>query len=316
MSLLERIYYFHSRIIADRFPNSGDLVREFEISAATAHRDIAYLRDRLLAPLAFSQRHNGYFYTDSEFHLPFEDMPRLVLLLGLLQKLAGETGLDGLPEFKQLRDKLADLVSTGQENVDDLVHCEWIETEAVDSQTFADVLGSLLAGFQLSIAYRSPDGRETEREIDPLKLVNYQGRWYILAWCHLRRDRRLFHLARISRTEATGNRTRHRLQPNDDWLSGAFGIFKGQAADRYPAKILFRGTAAEIVRCQRWHAEQQCEQTEEGLVLTLPVADDRELLMKVLQFGAGAQILSPDSLRVKAREELDKMVQHYHNQHH
>ena len=81
-------------------PNSGDLVREFEVSAATAHRDIAYLRDRLLAPLDFSQRKNGYYYTNTDFRLPFEDMPGLVLLLGMLQKMAGETGLTDLPELQ------------------------------------------------------------------------------------------------------------------------------------------------------------------------------------------------------------------------
>ncbi len=86
MSLLERIYYFHSRIINDRYPNSGDLSREFEVSSATAHRDIQYLRDRLLAPLAFSQKKNGYFYTDSDFRLPFENTPKLLCSLACLRK--------------------------------------------------------------------------------------------------------------------------------------------------------------------------------------------------------------------------------------
>ena len=111
MSLLERIYYFHARIQDGRYPNSGDLVAEFEVSAATAHRDIAYLRDRLLAPLAFDQKKNGYYYTDSGFRLPFADTPRLVALLGVLQKMGEETGLTNLPELRQLQKKIAALVS-------------------------------------------------------------------------------------------------------------------------------------------------------------------------------------------------------------
>ena len=180
MSLLERIYYFHSRLEDNRYPNSGDLIREFEVSAATAHRDIAYLRDRLLAPLAFSQRHNGYYYTDSGFRLPFEDSPRLVLLLGLLQKLGEETGLANLPELRQLQKKLAAFVSPDRPAIDHLLHCEWIETERVEPAVFADVLGGLLSRTAIAIAYRSPTGSKSERTIEPLKLVNYQGRWYIL----------------------------------------------------------------------------------------------------------------------------------------
>lgn len=311
MSLLERIYYFHARLRANRYPNSGDLVREFEISPATAHRDIAYLRDRLLAPLDFSQQKNGYFYTDSDFRLPFEDTPSLVLLLGMLQKMGAETGLAELPELKQLQKKLASIVSPDRQTIDDLVHCEWIETEQVDANVFGTVLNGLLSRTRLKINYRAPAGKGSERTIEPLKLVNYQGRWYILAWCHMRRARRMFHVARISRAERTDEKNRQNLLPEDDWLSGSFGIFKGEARSRYRAEILLTGTAAEIVRHQHWHPDQQVEETKEGLLLSLPVADNRELMMKVLQFGAQAIILQPESLRMKVAAEIKNMAQRY-----
>jgi predicted DNA-binding transcriptional regulator YafY len=311
MSLLERIYYFHSRIQDDRYPNSSDLVGEFEVSAATAHRDITYLRDRLLAPLAFDQRKNGYYYTDTTFRLPFADSPRLALLLGILEKMGAEAGLADLPELQQLRDKISGLLPPASKGGGDLVHCEWIETEEVHPDVFTEVLAGLRAGTRMRITYRSTGERETVREIDPLRLVNYQGRWYILAWCLLRDGRRLFHLARISGAEKTGTKAEHTLAPDDDWLAGSFGIFKGEASARYWAEILLTGTAAEIVRHQRWHAQQSLEETPAGLLLSLPVSDDRELLMKVLQFGSQAQVLAPESLRKKMVHEIGRMAERY-----
>jgi predicted DNA-binding transcriptional regulator YafY len=313
MSLLERIYYFHARIENNRFPNSGDLVREFEVSSATAHRDIAYLRDRLLAPLDFSQKNNGYCYTEEGFRLPFEDTPRLILLLGMLQKMANETGLTELPELQKLQNKLKELVSTDNQDIDDLVHCEWVETEPVEAKVFADVLSGLLNSTSLRITYRAPTDKASERLIDPLKLVNYQGRWYILAWCCLRESRRMFHLARIIKTETTNTKTNHTLFPDDDWLSGSFGIFKGDPSDRYTAQILFTETAADIVRYQHWHPKQNISETKEGLVLSLPVTDDRELLMKILQFGHQARILQPEKLKQKIQSEIEKMINQYKN---
>ena len=56
MSLLERVYSFHQDILRGAYPNTTTLVEQFEISRATAKRDINYLRDRLLAPLAFEDR--------------------------------------------------------------------------------------------------------------------------------------------------------------------------------------------------------------------------------------------------------------------
>lgn len=297
----------------NRYPNSGDLVREFEISLPTAHRDIAYLRDRLLAPLAFSQQKNGYYYTEEGFRLPFEETPRLVLLLAMLHKIAGETGLTDLPELKKLQQKLSKLVNTDKRTIENLIHCEWVEIEPVESRIFADVLHALLTGTQLQISYRSPGGSLSERTIDPLRLVNYQGRWYILAWCHLRQDRRMFHLSRMSASVKSETKTEHRLETDDDWLSGSFGIFKSGSEQRYRAEILIRGTAAEIVRHQRWHPDQEITETSDGVVLSLPVADDRELIMKVLQYGSQASIIHPPELRQKVREELEKTVQLYKN---
>ncbi len=41
MSLLERIYLFHEKLKENRYPNATLLVDQFEISSATARRDIA-----------------------------------------------------------------------------------------------------------------------------------------------------------------------------------------------------------------------------------------------------------------------------------
>ena len=311
MSLLERIYYFHNRILHNRYPNSGDLVREFEVSSATAHRDIAYLRDRLLAPLEFSQQKNGYYYLEEGFRLPFEDTPRLVLLLGMLQKIAAETGITDLTELKKLQHKLKELVNTDNRDIDTLVHCEWVETEPVNTQIFADVLTSLLNATRLGISYRPLSGDESDRHIDPLRLVNYQGRWYIFAWCCLRKAKRMFHLARINATHTTNTKAEHRLEPGDDWLHGSFGIFKGDAESRYTAEILFTGTAAELVRYQHWHPEQSITESKNGIIMQLSVADDRELIMKVLQYGHQARVLSPQSLQEKLCSEISKMAEQY-----
>ena len=310
MSLLERIYYFHSRIQAGRFPNANDLAEEFEVSAATAHRDIAYLRDRLLAPLYFDPRKNGYFYEDGDFRLPFEDSPRIVLFLGVLSSMASETGLETLPELKQLQKKLSSMVLPHQVHIEDLIHCEWVEVQPVDKNVFDTAINSLLEGVQLDIQYSKEYGQpSTSRRIDPLKLVHYQGRWYLLAWCRLRQGKRLFHLSRIVQIAKTDLAVEHSLQPGDDYLTGVFGIFKGKAS--FTATIELTGQAAETVRDQHWHPAQQVEQTSNGILIHLPVADDRELMMKVLQFGDEAEIIGPDSLREKIRDKIEKMGRRY-----
>jgi predicted DNA-binding transcriptional regulator YafY len=309
MSLLERIYFFHAKIQSGRFPNTTCLIHEFEISSATAHRDVSYLRDRLLAPLAFNQKKNGYYYTNNDFQLPFEDSPAMTLILGLLGNLAEESGLSGLPEISAIRQRLQGVLFPGQRDVSELLHCEWSEKEIIKGSVFKTVLRALREQQQLKLHYRDGTGQMSKRIVEPMKLVNYQGRWYLLAWCRSRQGRRMFHLARMEETKQIDASTEHTIKKNDDWLTGTFGIFKGPIS--FQATIRFTGTAAEIVRHQYWHPNQKFQQKNDGLLLTLPVADDRELIMKVLQFGSQAEIIAPVELRKKLNDEIQGMTSLY-----
>jgi len=309
MSQLERIYAFHQKLKKNRFPNARTLVEEFELSRATAHRDINYLRDRLLAPLAFDSVHNGYYYTDNDFTLPFEDSPKLLFLMGLLKKMADEAGLANLPEMNKLEKRLSQLIAPGYERLMGNILCQWIEVENLAPAIFESIIEAVLQKKCLEIQYTSVNALESKRTLEPLQLINYQGSWYLLAYCYLRKDHRLFHMARIANA-ATGKELGTQSHPvPESYLDDAFGIFTGMT--RYHAKILFTGTAAEMVRRQHWHRKQTIERCENGIILALPVTDDREIMMKILQYGSMAKVLEPNSLQKRVADETKQMAKLY-----
>jgi len=69
--------------------------------------------------------------------------------------------------------------------------------------------------------------------------------------------------------------------------------------------------AAERVRSQHWHPAQVVEEQKEGILLHLPVADDRELIMKILQFGDEAEVIAPRELRNRVQKKIAKMIKKY-----
>jgi len=304
MSLLERVYFLHQQLAENRYPNSRTLMAEFEISLPTARRDFAYLRDRMLAPIEFDQKKNGFYYTEDDFNLPFENSPRIIFLLGMLNRLAGETGLGDLPEVKQLEKRLSSMVGQDYTHITESVHCEWVEVEHPNPDIFDTIIEAIVKKRQLNISYRSPARENTKRAVEPLKLINYQGRWYLSAYCLLRNGHRTFHVARVIDAEINElPRTKDRAAPVD--LDRSFGIFKGPP--RYIAEILFTGTAAELIRNQVWHKDQEITETTKGMLLRIPVHDDREIMMKILQYGAQAEVIDPQTLRNRLQNELRRM---------
>ncbi|MBC8208189.1 MAG: WYL domain-containing transcriptional regulator [Desulfobulbaceae bacterium] len=309
MSVLERVYAFHQDLRNQRYPNARDLAARFEVSLATARRDISYLRDRLLAPIVFDQKKNGFYYRDEGFALPFEQSPRILLLLSLLNKLAEEAGLVDLPELKRLENRLGALLVPGHSRLVDSLYCEFVEVEPVEPAVFEAILEAMAQGRMLRFQYRSARGELSERRAGPLRLVNYQGRWYLFAWCELRQAHRLFHLARISAVVPDTDTNQYDLPASDSYLAQSFGIFKGDVL--YEAELLFTGTAAELVRHQRWHRDQRLIERPDGLLLRLPVSDDREVMMKVLQYGAMARVVGPEHLRLGVAREIMAMNELY-----
>jgi predicted DNA-binding transcriptional regulator YafY len=156
--------------------------------------------------------------------------------------------------------------------------------------------------------YKSPQNRTSTRTVEPLKLINYQGRWYLLAWCTLRQATRTFHLARIT-SPAIGTKITQPRQTTDQHLESSFGIFKGNP--RYHAEILFTGTAAELVKNQIWHKKQKILESDGGVIIQVPISDYREIMAKILQYGSQAVVLKPNSLVDIISKETQKMTALY-----
>ena len=121
----------------------------------------------------------------------------------------------------------------------------------------------------------------------------------------MRNDTPLFHVARINSSELGSSHSAQNATFSLDELDRSFGIFSGTPA--YTAVISFTGSAADLVKNQYWHRDQLISQKKDHVVMSLPVSDDREIMMKILQFGAQAKVLEPAHLVEKIEREAAAM---------
>ncbi len=186
------------------------------------------------------------------------------------------------------------------------VLCQWIEVETLTPSIFETIIDAVLRDRLLEIEYRSAQGKSSSRTLEPQRLINYQGRWYLLAYCLLRKDHRLFHMARMERAESGKKRSSPTHPAPEYFINDAFEIFTGKIT--YHARIAFTGTATELVKRQFWHEKPTIEKQKDSIILSLPVNDDREISMKILQYGSEATVIAPETLRMHVTEEIRKMT--------
>ena len=68
-----RLLFIDRKIGEGRYPNCGTLAEEWEVSSKTIMRDLDYMRYQLEAPLEYSAKNRGYYYTEENFKLPIVD---------------------------------------------------------------------------------------------------------------------------------------------------------------------------------------------------------------------------------------------------
>ena len=86
----------------------------------------------------------------------------------------------------------------------------------VDPQALTVIAAACRDSERLRFAYRSRDGAESRREVEPHSLVNIGRRWYLAAWDRDRDDWRTFRVDRLARPASTGVRFDARDLPAKD----------------------------------------------------------------------------------------------------
>lgn len=314
--VFERYLWFDAEIRKNRYPNATSLAEEFEISNRQARRNIDFMRYSLEAPLVYDPARRGYAY-ESEFSLPELPLGQretlAVLLAGNLLE-ASDSGYisKAIQRFGRRLFQEHSEIGISERRIRKCFSAIWHGHAPCRGAVFRHVSRALLTSRLLSITYHSPlNDRVSRRYIEPHHLQHYMGSWVLLAWCRLRHDWRRFYLSRMSHAtpleEVFTRRSPSAWRP---LLYRGFGIF--QAAEVFPVRILFFPHIARWVREQIWHPDQEMEEQADGsLVLTVPVADLREIKMKVLQFGAEARVLEPSELRTLIRQEARRLVDLY-----
>lgn len=150
-------------------------------------------------------------------------------------------------------------------------------------------------------------GRTTRREVDPYRLWYASGGLYLIGYCHLRSEPRMFAVERIKSVTPTDHPYQIPLHFDlDAFVQDALTVMRGPRID---VELEFDKSTASWVKDRMWHPTQSCKRVKGGgLRMTLSVADTRELVGWVLSFGSGVKVRKPESLAAKVAEEAQGIV--------
>lgn len=322
----ERVYLIDQMLGGRVFVTFNELMERLEVSRATLKRDIAFMRDRLNAPIIFDRELGGYRFDKAsqlpgnQYELPglwfsAEEIHALLTMQHLLANL-DTGGLLGSHIQPLLARLTAILGSTENEigEIEKRIHVQNVGTREFHLDQFQSVGSAVLRRKRLTIDYHARGNNEqTRREVSPQRLVYYRGNWYMDAWCHMRNDIRNFSIDAIKRAEILEKKAEDISEKRlNEVLGSGYGIFSGK--DVQWATLYFSPERARWVTSERWHPKQKGKLQPDGSYeLKIPYNDDRELLMDILRHGAEVRVIEPLALKEKLMAEISRMQAVYQN---
>lgn len=181
------------------------LAQRLEVSTRTVKRDIAALQASGTPITGQDGRGGGY-------QLATETLPPVVLTSAEVGAIAVALGADPYlpfaPDGRTALTKLLRTMSAAQrDEVSRITSAVWVRSggaRGASSSCIRTVDEAIRRGVALTINYEDRAGQTTRtRRIDPLAVARTGGRWYVLAWCHVRLAGRWFRFDRIKRAALT-----------------------------------------------------------------------------------------------------------------
>ena len=299
MSQTERIFDIDRRIRERGSFTIREIVEKFEVSERQVKRDIEYLRDRLNMPMIWDYSLHAYRYEKPTSLLAYSSEKTLIFL-SLLRSIMNNRDMIPLVD-DEILDYVKNSLSPAYRDINEKIQYRSSVSEIPDYDCFSKVCEAMVHSKQIDMIYTNQKQITSTRQVEPLNLINYSGKWYFIAYDVTKKALRKFLLSRIEKISLREEPVEERNIGNEleEYLNGGFGIFSG--GETRIAKLEIYPPASYSMKHQMWHEDQILEifhngRGEECVRLQVPITHTEELVGKLLSFGEFARPLAPEDL--------------------
>lgn len=288
------------------------------ICDSTIEKDLFAMRMEHDAPIKYSKRHQGYYYTDSDFTI--NDIPLTEQDIEAI-KFAANTLIQfkDVEMFKQFGfaiDKIFDRVNISEDprEKDIGAHVQFETAYSVKGNEFlAPLLEAIRQKQIVQFDYEGyQSGKKKPRRVVPLLLKEYRNRWYVISFDCIKDGIITYALERMEGLESTSEIFHRKIDFSPErFFKNAVGI---TANESDPEKIIFKADniAAKYIQSQPFHPSQVLvKEGKNRSTFSLEVIVSEELIRTFLSFGGEIEVLEPSGLRQMLINRITEMVINY-----
>ena len=288
------------------------------ICDSTIEKDLFYLRMEHDAPIKYSKKNLGYFYSDPSFS--FDEIPLteddMDAIRFAANTLAQFKDVDMFAQFGFAIDKIVERVSFSKDPFSKDI-TSFVQFESGISMAgnayLAPLMTAIRSKFYVHFEYESfINAQRKPRKVVPLLLKEYRNRWYLVSFDCVKESVITYALDRIYELSISDLISIEKISFDvDQFFKNAIGITVTKAK---PEHIVFKADniSSKYIASQPFHNSQSI--TKEGknkTTFSLHVIVSEEIIRQLLSFGGEIEVVEPASLRNLLIKRIQDMYNAY-----
>lgn len=298
MQVNNRLFEIIYILMQKKKVTAKELADKFEVSTRTIYRDIEILSGANIPIYASKGKDGGIGLLDeyvlNKSILSEEEQNQILFALQGMKKVSGKDEKDILEKLSTLFNKeINDWIKIDFSN--------WGKDNAQEER-FDMIKTAILNKNQIEFVYYNSNGEENKRIIEPLQIWFKDKSWYLISYCKLKEDYRIFKIARIKEIKMLQEHFERELP-------------KEKKEEKYNFKNISLELEISKEMAYRVYDEfesREITKKEDGnFIVNVEYPENEWVYGYILSFGEYAKVLKPDYAKTVIKEKLQKTLKNY-----
>ena len=296
MQVNNRLFEIVYILMQKRKTTAKELADRFEVSTRTIYRDIETLSTANIPIYASKGKDGGIGLLDeyvlNKTILSEEEQNQILFALQGMKKVKGQDEKDILEKLSILFNK----------KINDWIKIDFSNWGNIQEERF-DIIKSAILNKQLvQFTYYNSNGEESERIVEPLQIWFKDKSWYLVSYCKLKQDYRIFKIARIKEIKILQEHFERELP-------------KEEKNEKHNFKMIELELEINKVMTYRVYDEfesKEITKKENGnFIIKVKYPENEWIYGYILSFGEYAKVLNPSYAKKIIKDKLQKTLKNY-----
>lgn len=298
MQVNNRLFEIIYILMQKKKVTAKELADKFEVSTRTIYRDIEILSRANIPVYATKGKEGGIGllegYVLNKCILSEEEQNQILFALQGMKKVRGK-------EEKNILEKLSTLFNKEINYWIKVDFSNW-EKDNEQEERFDMIKTAILNKNLIKFTYYNSNGERSKRIVEPLQIWFKDKSWYLISYCRLKEDYRIFKINRIKEIEILQKHFERNLP-------------KEKKEEKYSLKNISLELEINKEMTYRVYDEfenREITKKEDGnFIVNVEYPENEWIYGYILSFGEYAKVLKPEHAKTIIKDKLQKTLKNY-----